>query len=77
MSELAGGGWSCQSASSFLSRHPLPLQPLRQIHLAVGINGVKLEHRLYRIETKRTSQTSHILREAGGLPIHHVALLVL
>jgi len=54
MNELAGGSWSCESASSSLSRerqHRLPPQPLRHNHLAVGVNAVNLEHRLRRIES--------------------------
>jgi hypothetical protein len=54
MNEVAGGGWSCISASSSLSRerqHRVPPQPLRHNHLAVNINAVNLKHRLRQIET--------------------------
>jgi hypothetical protein len=52
MNEVAGGGWSCISASSSLSRerqHRLPPQPLRPNHLAVGINAVDLKHSFARL----------------------------
>jgi hypothetical protein len=52
MNEVAGGGWSCISASSSLSRerqHRLPPQPLRHNHLAVGINAVDLKHSFARL----------------------------